>query len=432
MKKNVLFVALLVLLLVLSATLFAKTQLRVTTWAGGEEAALDEAIIAEFMAQNPEYEVIYEPVSSNYYQKILTDIGAGTPPDVVLLDAEMVPRYVEGDFLTDLNPFLNRLARENVAGADLDGFFPVLVDIFRSGRSLYAIPKDTSPVGVFYNKVMFDELGVPYPPEEGWTWEEFEETARLLSVDKDGDGNNDTWGFSFPSWVGVMVPLLWAGGGEIFDADFSHVEGYLNSETNLETFNYFWDLLQKGYAPDPQEASALGGASPLFYTSRIGMIITGRWFNISVKNQIAQGANIRLGAATLPLKDIDNKETVTYASGWAVPSNVADKQGAIKLAAWLGSEYAQRKRCLEGGLAISAQQSIAELQASSDAVDKVFISMLDFARVPPGSQTKFYRPKFEETWAEAFDRIYVAGNTVKEAFDWAAQTMEEFIELGEY
>src|SRR6056297_280516 len=432
MNKKVLVVMLIVVLAVFAASGFAKTQLRVATWAGGEEAALDEAIIAEFMAQNPEYEVVYEPISSNFYQKILTDIGAGTPPDVVLLDAEMVPRYVEGDFLTDLAPFLNRLARENVPGTDVKEFFPVLIDIFRSGRSIYAVPKDTSPIGVFYNKVMFDELGVPYPPEEGWTWEEFEETAKMLSVDKDGDGVNDTWGFGFPSWVGVVVPLLWAGGGEVFNEDFTQTSGYLNSQANKETYQFFWDMLDKGYSPDPQEASALGGAGPLFYTSRIGMIITGRWFNISVKNQIAQGANIALGATTLPFKDIDNKQTVTYASGWAVPSNVSDKQGAIKLAAFLGSEFAQTKRCLEGGLAISAQQSVAETQGESDAVDKVFISMLDFARVPVGSQTKFYRPKFESTWSEAFERMYVSGESISEALDWAAETIDEFIEQGEY
>ena len=80
---------LVVVLLVLSSLAIGATKLRVTTWAGADEAALDEAIIAEFMRLNPEYEVVYEPVPGDYYQKILTDIGAGTPPDVILLDAEM-------------------------------------------------------------------------------------------------------------------------------------------------------------------------------------------------------------------------------------------------------------------------------------------------------------------------------------------------------
>ncbi|WP_289059671.1 hypothetical protein, partial [uncultured Mesotoga sp.] len=57
-----------------------------------------------------------------------------------------------------------------------------------------------------------------------------------------------------------------------------------------------------------------------------------------------------------------------------------------------------------------------------------FIKMLDFARVPVGSQTKYYRPQFEDTWAEAFDRMNVGGETVKQAMDWAAETIDKYIE----
>jgi len=420
-----------VILLILSSFAIGATKLRVTTWAGAEEAALDEAIIAEFMRLNPEYEVVYEPVPGDYYQKILTDIGAGTPPDVILLDAEMIPAFVEGKYLTDINPFINRLSREGASGTNLDEYFPVLVDIFRSGRSLYALPKDTSPIGIFYNKNVFDQFGVPYPPEGGWTMEEFAETVKKLSKDTNGDGKNDVWGFAFPSWVGVVVPILWAGGGEVFSPDFTKTSGYLNSDVNIGTYSFYMDLLAKGYAPTPQEASSLGGTSALFYTGKVAMVITGRWFNVSIKSQIAKGANLKVGGASIPYASEQSKATVTYASGWAVPSNVADKAGATKLAAFLSSEYAQTKRCLEGGLAISAIRSIAELQAAKDALDSTFIGMLDYARVPVGSLTKYYRPQFEDTWAEAFDRMNVGGETVKQAMDWAAATIDEYIEKGE-
>jgi len=422
---------LVIAIILLSSLSIGVTKLRVTTWAGAEEAALDEEIIAEFMRLNPEYEVTYEPVPGDYYQKILTDIGAGTPPDVILLDAEMIPAFVEGNYLTDINPFISRLNRDGASGTNLAEYFPVLVDIFRSGRSLYALPKDTSPIGIFYNKKVFDELGVPYPPQNGWTLKEFAETARLLSKDTDGDGKNDVWGFAFPSWVGVVVPLLWAGGGEVFSPDFTQTSGCLNSDLNVKNYEFFMDLLSKGYAPSPQEASSLGGTSALFYTGKVGMTITGRWFNVSIKGQIAKGADLDVGAAPIPYAAPENKATVTYASGWAVPANAADKSGATMLAAFLSSEYAQKKRCLEGGLAISAIKKIAELQAEQDELDAAFIKMLDFARVPVGSQTKYYRPQFEDTWAEAFDRMNVGGETVRQAMDWAAETIDKYIEEGE-
>lgn len=409
-----------------------KTKLRVCSWAGALEAELDEKILAEFMRRNPDVEVVYEPIPQNYYQKILTDIAAGTPPDVFLLDAEMVPRYSEEKLLLNLAPYLSRLAEEGVSGTNLNEYFEVLVNIFRSGRAIYALPKDTSPVGVFYNRKLFDRFGVPYPPESGWTWKEFEETAAKLAKDTDGDGKIDVWAFSFPSWVGVAVPILWAGGGEVFSPDFTSTTGYLNSETNVRTYSFFVNLFKKGYAPSPEEAAALGGASSLFFTGRIGMVTTGRWFWLSVKKQIEQGAPLDVGIAPIPRAPGFKNVTVTYASGWAVPANVADKRLAVELAAWLSSEYAQRERCLKGGLAISANKKIAEEQAKLNPVDAAFIKMLDFARVPVGSQTKYYRPLFERVWAEAVDRILIKGMSVKEAFDWAAEEIDKAIKKGEW
>jgi len=419
------------LIFALSTVSLGVTKLRVTTWAGAEEAALDESIIAEFVRLNPDYEVSYEPVGDDYYQKILTDIGAGTPPDVILLDAEMIPQFVEGDFLIDLTPFLSRLAREGVSGTNIDEYFPVLVDIFKIDKKVFALPKDTSPIGLFYNKKMFDDMGVPYPSEYGWTIQEFIDTAKKLTKDTNGDGKNDTWGFAFPSWVGVVVPLLWAGGGEVFSPDFMQVSGYLNSDININTYQTYLDLLKEGVSPSPQEASALGGNSALFYTRKVGMIITGRWFNVSINSQIAKGADLDVGIASIPFADINKKETVTYASGWAVPSNVQDKRGAAMLAAWLSSEYAQIKRCLEGSLAISANTKIANLQGQKDPLDTAFIEMLDYARVPVGSKTKYYRPKFEDTWAEAFDRINITGESLKSVLDWMSSLMDEAIAKGE-
>ncbi|MDD8053508.1 MAG: sugar ABC transporter substrate-binding protein [Thermotogota bacterium] len=420
------------LILALSTVAFGKTKLRVTTWEGAEGTAIDESIIAEFVKLNPEYEVVYEAVTDDrYYQKVLTDIGAGTPPDVILLDAEMIPKFFEGNFLTDLAPFLSRLAREGFSGSNVYEYFPVLVDIARIDKKIYSIPKDTSPMGIFYNKKMFDEMGVPYPPEDGWTMEQFTETAKQLTKDLDGDGQNDTWGFAFPSWVGIVVPLLWAGGGEVFSPDFSHTSGYLNSEINVKTYQTYLDLLKAGYAPTPQQASALGGSSALFYTGKVGMVLTGRWFNISIKGQIKKGLDLQVGGATLPFADINRKDTVSYLSGWSVPSGAPDKRGAVMLAAFLSSDLAQRKRCLEGGLAISANRAVAQLQGETDPLDAAFIKMLDYSRVPVGSQTKFYRPKFEDLWAEAFDKINVGGESLKSVLDWMASEMDKAIAKGE-
>ena len=44
----------------------------------------------------------------------------------------------------------------------------------------YLLPKDFSPLAVYYNKKLFDAAGVAYP-KDGWTWDEFLDTAQKLT-----------------------------------------------------------------------------------------------------------------------------------------------------------------------------------------------------------------------------------------------------------
>src|SRR5690606_29147529 len=50
----------------------------------------------------------------------------------------------------------------------------------------------TIPTGLLYRTDLFEEAGLT-PPE---TWDEFIEVAKKLTVDTDGDGSIDRWGFA--------------------------------------------------------------------------------------------------------------------------------------------------------------------------------------------------------------------------------------------
>ena len=80
---------------------------------------------------------------------------------------------------------------------------------------------------LYYNKSLFDEAGVDYPPSkaaEAWTWDEFVAAARQLTVDR--NGNNaasdafdpeqiDVFGISFPTWWGGYLPMIYSNGGQL-------------------------------------------------------------------------------------------------------------------------------------------------------------------------------------------------------------------------
>ena len=139
-------------------------------------------------------EIYDNKVASNILQ---TQIAAGTPPDVI------GPVGVEGlnifrDQLVDLAP----LVQANKF--DLSKVDPKLVDFWKMGQggSMIGVPYAIYPSWLWYNKDIFDEAKLPYPPSKigdqyqgkPWDMAAFRELAMKLTVDKNG---NDATNSSF-------------------------------------------------------------------------------------------------------------------------------------------------------------------------------------------------------------------------------------------
>ncbi|MBD2864029.1 extracellular solute-binding protein [Paenibacillus oceani] len=80
-----------------------------------------------------------------------------------------------------------------------------------------ALPAGFSPVYLVYNPLLFKKYGVP-EPEGKWVKEDFIRAAQKLTVDTNGDGILDLYGFSLSGtlnrWLvialqqGVTLPSL--------------------------------------------------------------------------------------------------------------------------------------------------------------------------------------------------------------------------------
>ena len=57
------------------------------------------------------------------------------------------------------------------------------------GRQDWCIPQNASSLVVYYNRALFDAARLSYPAA-GWTWDDFLQTARALTRDMDGDGQD--------------------------------------------------------------------------------------------------------------------------------------------------------------------------------------------------------------------------------------------------
>lgn len=164
-----------------------------------------------FEARHPH--ISLQLIKQNEGRKVETMIAGGDAPDIINVGMDRIPYFTEAKVLRDLSSFLSPQDR-----ADLQQFFPVTLPPVQKGETLYALPWGYVPFILFYNKNLFDKYAVPYP-KEGWTWEDYRKTARLLTHDTDKDGATDEFGASFAQWQDGYYCWFYQNGGRVVSED---------------------------------------------------------------------------------------------------------------------------------------------------------------------------------------------------------------------
>ena len=397
-----------------------KGVLRVSFWAGHEEFRIEERNIDEFMCRNPGLRVRLEsiPFTDSFKEKTLTAFAAGTPADVILLDSKDSPTFIEEGLLLDLMPYVKKL------GLDLSVYYPNTLSIAMRDSSLYAFPKDFTPMVMYYNKRLFDEAGLPYP-EHGWTWHDYLTLAKRLTKDTNQDGLPDQYGTTFFHYFRFWQPWVWSNGGDVLSPDGGQASGYFNSPRTEEALQFLIDLRTKrGVAPHREALAMAGRAQNLFYAGKVAMSESGHWIVPKIGDFINQGA-IDVGVAPLPVPENGQEINIMYESGWAVAKTTKNRDQAVRLASFLAGEDANRNRA-KSGLAISAIRKVAEEVVAQDTtgLERAFLDLIPLCRQPWGTTVKKF-DLVEEYTQEAIERVMVQGENIHHAFTKAARRIDE-------
>lgn len=155
MKK--LLVLVLVLLLTLGSTAYAAVELEMNYWMSEQDEGILPAIEA-FNASQDEIVVNASSIPwSQYWDKLVVGLPAGSAPDVFTINALNVVDYARNGYLLDITDLfesgavdVTKYPAHTVATHTVDGV-------------LRGIPRDFDAIAVYYNKTLFDEAGVEYP-----------------------------------------------------------------------------------------------------------------------------------------------------------------------------------------------------------------------------------------------------------------------------
>lgn len=398
-----------------------RTVLRVVNWGSpmveAEFMRIEREIWGEFERRNPGVTLQIEqiPGLGQYNPKLIMQHVAGVAPDVVSVDMSAGADFMNNDLLLDLRPFIDR--DPDFRRSD---FFENLWKIATRGEKIYAVPLDFTPMVVFYNKRLFDAAGLPYP-RAGWSWGEFADACRRLTIFRPGAPRPEQWGFFFDNHMPFWVPWLWSNDGEVVSPDGSRASGFFDGPKSVEAVRFLADLiLKEKVLSHPRDKAALG--VDFFLNGQAAMDMRGHWMLIDLR---ARGVDV--GVTTIPT-NTGRPTTVMYVTSLAIMKQSKHPELAWQYIKYATSEAVQVKR-LASGLAISGNRRAAAHYAGNE-VEDAFIRAVDWARPPPGATVENYAV-CEDFGREAMENILFGETPVQQALSEAAGLMDAALYTGE-
>ena len=194
-------------------------------------------VIKRFEQSHPgtRIKVDYVQPAAPVRQKILMYTTANAPLDIVYLYDTAFVEFINKKVFEPLNSFI-----DNDSTFDIDDFFPQAIECATFNDKIYSIPPTFGTQIIFYNKALFKEQGLSYP-QDGWSWEEFGETCRKLTIDEDGDGKMEQFGcLSMEVWF--WMPMIFQNRGRILDENGVCV---FNSKEVFETLQFVKNMYTK-------------------------------------------------------------------------------------------------------------------------------------------------------------------------------------------
>lgn len=245
--------------------------------AGNQPAQipLEQEAVEKFNQSQDKIYLSLEIIDNNQaFNTLATQIAAGNPPDIIGPVGVRGRNAFKGQLLD-----MTELIKAN--NVDLREYPQSLVDFYNvEGQGQIGLPYAIYPSYIYFNKELFDEAELPYPPQKfgetydgkPWNMETFRELAMKLTVDENGNdatsaefnpdkivqfGFNAQWVndarsmgtfFGAGSLVGsdgkAQIPDAWQAGWQWFyngihKDHFIPNDSYVNSDTfgNSNVFN---------------------------------------------------------------------------------------------------------------------------------------------------------------------------------------------------
>ena len=300
-------------------------ELTVAIWDEGQRPGLQQ-IIDEWSKELGIKATIQVVNWSDYWTLLEAGATGGELPDVFWMHSNVAQKYMENDILLDLTDYI--AASEKI---DMANYYDGIVKLYQSNGKQYCVPKDIDTIALWYNKTIFDEMGVPYP-DDTWTWADLKENAKKLT-------NDDHWGFAISpgnNQEGYYNTIYSMGGYVISD---DKKKSGMDDPKTIEAIKFFTDMIEEGSCPNLATVSDTA-PNELLCAGKTAMCISGSWVLAGYRDNEYAVANCDV--AVLPYTNSPSDRVSIYNGlGWAAAANGKNIDAAWSLIEYLGSKEAQ-------------------------------------------------------------------------------------------
>ncbi len=275
-----------------------------------------DALEAAIKAANLDFEVeIIEYPQNEYENKIKMAFGSNSATDMILMDGPNIASYAASDVLEPLDAYWDKADFEDLVGSAQSA-------MVWNGK-IWAAPLNEANTVLFYNKKVFDELGIVAPTkvEDAWTFEELLEVCKKVTIPGERYAiqpqmfslANKNEGQTF-----LQMQWLWMSGGEVISPDGKTATGYFDSAESKRGIQFYADLFKNGYATTEDIINA-------FETDKVVMWTNGPW---CIGNWKRDFPDVEWGATPMP----QDARGASGAGSWniAISKSSTNKENAYK------------------------------------------------------------------------------------------------------
>lgn len=304
-------------------------------------------------------------------------------------------------------------------------FYDQMMEAVIHEDEIYALPFNTDTQILFYNKDIFEEVGLDpeHPPE---TWEELNEYAEMMDLQE--GGTYERIGFYPLIGAGTDVWVLNALGENYLQEDG---EVLIDTPPVHETFNWILEAQDK-YGQDKitsVNSQFENAQQDPFMASNIGMMVQNANYYVQLRDF---SENLNFGVAPLPEREPDSGNT-SWGGGFVaeVPAGAKNPEASYEFIEFLTNHESQlywAEMNFDLVAHEEAGNSAAESKEFNDTGREVYTQMIDNMDQTLLTPQPVIAPDYAGTVNPIFESI-ISGNTdVESGLERAHSDLEQLIE----